>query len=44
MECPYCGYEFPAPRPGTRGVAWIMIGLMILFGVPLLVWLIGLLE
>lgn len=40
-ECPYCGYEFPVPRPGVRPMTWAMIGLMVLFGVPLLVWLMG---
>ena len=27
-ECPFCGYEFPRPRAGTRPAAWLMIALM----------------
>ena len=42
-ECPFCGYEFPAPRAGTRPVAWVMVALMVLFALPLLAWLLGLL-
>ena len=39
--CPFCGYEFPASKPGSFTVAWLMIGLMILFGIPVLAWLLG---
>ena len=42
-ECPYCGYEFPVARAGTRPVGWVMVALMVLFAVPLLAWLLGLL-
>lgn len=28
VECPFCGYEFPRPRTGTRPAAWLMILLM----------------
>ena len=27
-ECPFCGYEFPTARTGTRPSAWLMIALM----------------
>jgi hypothetical protein len=27
-ECPFCGYEFPVARAGTRASAWLMIALM----------------
>ena len=27
-ECPFCGYEFPVARTGTRASAWLMIALM----------------
>ena len=40
-ECIYCGYEFPTPKTGSITVTWLMIGLMILFGIPVLVWLMG---
>ena len=40
-ECPFCGYEFPSSEPGSFTVAWLMIGLMILFGIPILAWLMG---
>ena len=40
-ECPFCGYEFPTSRPGLFTVTWLMIGLMILFGIPILAWLLG---
>jgi len=40
-ECPYCGYEFPVARAGTRATAWLMIGLMVLFALPVLAWLLG---
>ena len=26
-ECPFCGYEFPVVRAGTRASAWLMIAL-----------------
>lgn len=42
--CPFCGYEFPVPRAGSRATTWLMIALMALFAVPLLVWLVGLLR
>ena len=38
-ECPWCGYEFPAPRAGVRPSAWLMVVLMLLFALPLLAWL-----
>ena len=40
-ECPFCGYEFPVARAGTRASAWLMIGLMAGLGVPLVAWLLG---
>ena len=40
-ECPYCGYEFPVARPGTRPATWLMVALMVLFGIPVLAWLLG---
>lgn len=40
-ECPMCGYEFPALRTGSHTMAWVMIGLMIIFGTPILAWLMG---
>ncbi len=40
-ECPYCGYEFPVARAGTRPMGWLMVGLMALFALPLLAWLLG---
>ena len=43
-DCPYCGYEFPASKPGLLTVAWLMIGLMILLGIPILAWVMGWLE
>ena len=39
--CPYCDYEFPAPKSGSLTVTWLMIGLMILLAVPFLRWLFG---
>jgi hypothetical protein len=39
--CPYCGYEFPVPRAGTRATTWVMVALMVLFALPLLAWLLG---
>lgn len=39
--CPYCGYEFPTRKAGLTTAAWLMIGLMILFGIPMLAKLIG---
>jgi hypothetical protein len=40
-ECPFCGYEFPVARAGTRASAWLMIVLMAGLGVPLVAWLLG---
>ena len=40
--CPYCGYEFPVRKAGTRASAWLFVALMALFAVPLLAWLLGL--
>ena len=40
--CPYCGYEFPTPKPGHRPVTWAMIIAMVLFALPVLGWLLGL--
>ncbi len=40
-ECPFCGYEFPVARPGTRPLVWLMIGLTALFALPLLAWVFG---
>lgn len=39
--CPVCGYEFPVARPGVRPAAWLFVGLMVLFAVPLVAWLAG---
>ena len=39
--CRYCGYEFPVARAGTGPMAWVFVGLMVLFAVPLLAWLLG---
>ncbi|HYE95705.1 MAG TPA: zinc ribbon domain-containing protein [Rubricoccaceae bacterium] len=39
--CPYCGYEFPGARAGTRSAAWLMVLLLVLFAVPLLAWLLS---
>jgi hypothetical protein len=41
-ECPFCGYEFPVPRAGTRPAGWVMVALMVLFALPMLAWLLGL--
>jgi len=41
VACPYCGYEFPTPKLGSFTVAWLMIGLMVLFAIPILAWLMG---
>ena len=43
-ECPYCSYEFPVARRGSRPVGWLMVALMVLFALPLLAWLSGLLR
>ncbi len=40
-ECPICGYEFPVAKPGVRPAAWLFVGLMVLFALPLLAWLAG---
>ena len=40
-ECAVCGYEFPEPKAGLGTMAWIMIGLMLLFAIPLLRWLLA---
>ncbi len=40
-SCAVCGYEFPTPRAGVRPAAWLMVALAVLFGVPLLAWLLG---
>ena len=42
-ECEVCGYEFPEPKAGTTAITWLFIALMVLFAVPLLAWLAGLL-
>ena len=39
--CPFCGYEFPAAKPGVRPMAWVMVVLMLLLAIPLLAWLFG---
>ena len=39
--CPVCGYEFPVARAGVRPMAWVFVGLMVLFAVPALAWLLG---
>lgn len=39
--CPICGYEFPVAKPGVRPAAWLFVGLMVLFAVPLVAWLAG---
>lgn len=39
--CPVCDYEFPVPKASTRISAWLFVALMVLFAVPLLVWLFG---
>ena len=41
-RCPICGYEFP--RPKSRLFKWIAIVLIILFLIPLVRMLIGLLK
>jgi len=40
--CPLCGYEFPPPKSGL--FKWIAIVLIILFLIPLVMMLIGLLK
>ena len=40
-ECPMCGYEFPVVKAGLGLSAWLMVGLMLLFALPLLAWLFG---
>lgn len=40
-ECPFCGYEFPVARAGTRASAWLMIAIAVGFAVPLAAWLLG---
>ena len=40
-ECPFCGYEFPVRKATTRLSAWLFVGLMLLFAVPFLAWLLG---
>ena len=39
--CPYCAYEFPVRKTSTTLSAWLFVGLMILFAVPLLAWFLG---
>ena len=39
--CPYCGYEFPVARRGTRSMAWLFVALMVLFAFPALAYLLG---
>ena len=39
--CPYCGYEFPVRKASMTLSAWLFVGLMVLFAVPLLAWLLG---
>ncbi|WP_420456443.1 zinc ribbon domain-containing protein [Rubrivirga sp.] len=39
--CPYCAYEFPVRKAATTASAWLFVGLMVLFAVPLLAWLLG---
>lgn len=39
--CPYCGYEFPVRGAGVSTMAWVFVGLMVLFALPLLAWLLG---
>ena len=39
--CPVCGYEFPVARAGVAPMAWVFVGLMVLFAVPLVAWLLG---
>lgn len=41
-RCPVCGYEFPRSKPGL--FKWIAIVLLIIFLIPLLRMLIGLLK
>lgn len=41
-ECPICSYEFPVRKSGVTAVTWLMIGLMILFALPALGWVVGL--
>lgn len=41
-RCPICGYEFP--RPKSRLFKWIAIVLIILFLIPLVRLVIGLLK
>ena len=39
--CPYCAYEFPVRKASTSTMAWLFVGLMVLFAVPLVAWLLG---
>ena len=39
--CPFCDYEFPVRKATTALSAWLFVGLMLLFAVPLLAWLLG---
>ena len=39
--CPACGYEFPVRGAGSRASAWLFVGLMVLFAVPLVSWMAG---
>lgn len=39
--CPYCGYEFPVRKTSMTASAWLFVGLMVLFAVPILAWLLG---
>lgn len=31
-RCPYCGYEFPVISPVQKALVWLMIALMLGFG------------
>ncbi len=42
-ECPFCGYEFPVAKPGVKPVTWLLIALMVLFAIPVLAWIAGML-
>ncbi|WP_412069807.1 zinc ribbon domain-containing protein [Rubrivirga sp. IMCC43871] len=39
--CPYCGYEFPVRKASMTASAWLFVGLMVLFALPVLAWLLG---
>jgi uncharacterized protein (UPF0212 family) len=30
-ECPICGYEFPAPSPALRWVAWLLLAVFLVY-------------